>query len=123
MSVSPPIARLKRKLSVENLWLYVLAELCQGDSYPYDLVKAVERDFGFKPGKVLPYVVLSKLESEGFVKSYYVERRKYYRVTDKGRRLLEEGIAHLRTLVDRLAGVACSTGARPEAAEDTSRCE
>jgi len=106
VSVPPPVARLKRKLGVENLWLYVLAELCRGDSYPYDLVKAIERDFGFKPGKVLPYVVLSRLESEGFVESYFVERRKYYRVTEKGRELLAEGLTHLKVLTRRLVEVA-----------------
>lgn len=106
MSVPAPLARLKRKTSVENLWLYVLAELCRGDVYPYELVKAIERDFGFRPGKVLPYVVLSKLEDEGFVESYQVERRKYYRATERGRKLLAEGIDYLRALADRLTDVA-----------------
>ncbi|MEM4454682.1 MAG: PadR family transcriptional regulator [Thermofilaceae archaeon] len=106
MSISSPLARLKRKTSVENLWLYVLAELCRGDVYPYELVKAIERDFGFRPGKVLPYVVLSKLEDEGFVESYQVERRKYYRATEEGRKLLIEGVNYLRSLADKLMDVA-----------------
>jgi len=38
-----------------------------------------------KAGKVLPYVVLSKLEEEGFVESYSRERRRYYRITERGR--------------------------------------
>lgn len=106
MSVSSPIVRLKRKLGVENLWLYVLAELCREDNYPYDLVKAIQRDFGFRPGRVLPYIVLSKLESEGLVESYYAERRKYYRVTEKGRKVLAEGVSYLKSLSEKLASVA-----------------
>lgn len=97
-----PLGRLKRKTGVENLWLYVLAELSRNDSYPYEVAKAIEDDFGFNPGKVLPYVVLNKLENEGFVESYWSERRRYYRLTDKGKNLLADGIAHLKELVTRL---------------------
>lgn len=97
---------MRRKTGVENLWLYILAELCRSDSYPYELVKAIERDFGFKPGRVLPYVVLSKLEEGGFVESYQSERRRYYRVTGRGRELLGEGIAHLTALAGKLKDVA-----------------
>jgi len=102
VSTPKPLARLARKVGVENLWLYILAELAQGDSYPYELVKAVERDFGVKAGKVLPYVVLSKLEAEGFVESYVRERRRYYRITERGRWLLREGVAYLRSLAEKL---------------------
>lgn len=102
MTVPKPLARLARKVGVENLWLYVLAELARGDSYPYELAKAIERDFGVKVGKVLPYVVLSKLEEEGFVESYSRERRRYYRITERGRQLLEEGVNYLRELADKL---------------------
>ena len=102
MSAPKPLARLARKVGVENLWLYVLAELSRGDSYPYELAKAIERDFGVKTGKVLPYVVLSKLEAEGFVESYERERRKYYRITERGRQLLKEGVSYLRGLADKL---------------------
>ncbi len=100
--VPKPLARLARKIGIENLWLYVLAELSRGDSYPYELAKAIERDFGVKPGKVLPYVVLSKLEEEGFVESYNLERRRYYRITEQGRRLLKEGVSYIRELADKL---------------------
>ena len=106
MSEPAPLTRLKRKLGVENLWLYVLAELCRGDSYPYELSKAIEDHFGIKPGRVLPYVVLSKLEGEGLVESYQQGRRRYYRVTEKGRALLQQGLEYLRSLSDKLASIA-----------------
>lgn len=97
-----PLARLLRKTGIENLWLYILAELCRGDSYAYELVRRIEEDFGVRPGKVLPYLVLGKLEGEGFVESYSSERRKYYRATEEGRQLLREGIAHLQALATKL---------------------
>ncbi len=106
VSESKPLSRLKRKTGVENLWLYVLAELSRSDCYPYEVAKAIESDFGFNPGKVLPYVVLSKLESEGFVESYWSERRRYYRLTDKGRKLLVDGVTHLKELATKLEKVA-----------------
>ncbi len=103
VSTPKPLARLVRKVGIENLWLYVLAELSRGDSYPYELVKSIERDFGVKPGKVLPYVVLSRLEAEGFVESYILERRRYYRLTERGRWLLREGVVYLRELAEKLS--------------------
>ncbi|MEZ0345675.1 MAG: PadR family transcriptional regulator [Infirmifilum sp.] len=106
-----PLDRLRRKVGVENLWLYVLAELSRGDVYGYELAAAVERDFGFRPGRVLPYVVLGRLEEEGFVESYVRERRRYYRVTVEGRRLLEEGVRYLEGVASRLREVSGLRGA------------
>ncbi len=106
MSAPAPLRRLERKVGIENLWLYVLAVLCRGDSYPYELSRAIESHFGLRPGRVLPYVVLSRLESEGFVESYRRGRRRYYRVTERGRELLRQGVEYLRSLSGRLAEVA-----------------
>ncbi|ABL78861.1 PadR family transcriptional regulator [Thermofilum pendens] len=111
---SKPMRRLREKTGVENLWLYVLAELAKGDCYPYALRRAVLEDFGVDAGKVVFYVVTGKLEAEGFIEGYYRDRRKYYRITERGRRLLKEGIAYLRTLADRLERVSEGGAARCE---------
>lgn len=80
-----PLARLKRKLGIEVLWLFILAELKTEDKYPYGLISTIWKKYEIKPGKVLPYVVLKRLESEGYVTSYRDDGRHYYSITNKGR--------------------------------------
>ncbi|RLE67139.1 MAG: PadR family transcriptional regulator [Thermoprotei archaeon] len=97
-----PIRRLKRKLGIEVLWLFLLSQLAEGDSYAYELIKFIEEKYGFNPGKVLPYVVLKRLENEGYVESYLKDKRKYYRLTPQGIALLKEGIAYIKLVLNNL---------------------
>jgi DNA-binding PadR family transcriptional regulator len=101
-----PLERLKRKTGVENLWLYVLAELSRGEDYPYSLMKRIREDFSVEAGKVIFYVVTQKLEAEGFIESRYRERRKYYKATERGKEILREGIAYLSALSEKLARIS-----------------
>ena len=106
--MSTAYRRLVRKLTVENLWLYVLSLLKRGPLYGYEVVKRIEEKFGFKPGKVTCYMVLYKLQSEGLISSKRPSssnsgpQRKYYVLTKKGEKALEEAKAFLRNLSERL---------------------
>jgi len=88
-------SRLVRKLTTENLWLYILRLLKEGPLYGYELRRKVEEEFGFKPGTVTCYIVLRMLEQEGLIASKKVEGnskgppRKYYILTREGREALE----------------------------------
>ena len=44
-----PLARLKRKLTKEILWIYLLNLLKEREMYAYEIRKELERKFGFKP--------------------------------------------------------------------------
>jgi PadR family transcriptional regulator PadR len=101
-----PLERLKRKTGVENLWLYVLAELARGEDYPYSLIKRIREDFGIEAGKVIFYVVTQKLEEEGLIRSHYVERRKYFAITEQGREVLRQGISYLKELSEKLSSIS-----------------
>lgn len=100
--------RLVRKLTVENLWLYVLSLLKGGPLYGYEIVKRIEERFGFKPGRVTCYIVLYKLQSEGLIASASSEtdsrgpQRKYYVLTRKGEKTLETAKSFLRELSEKL---------------------
>ena len=48
------------------------------------------------------YIVLYKLESEGLINSEFQQRRKYYTLTEKGRKALEQARAYFKTLSARL---------------------
>jgi len=100
--------RLVRKLTTENLWIYVLRLLKDGPLYGYEVRKKIMETFGFKPGMVTCYIVLHKLEGEGLIEAKEVKGtslgppRKYYVLTDKGREALEKAKIFLRGLYESL---------------------
>ncbi len=96
---NPPLARLYKKTTVETLWLYILASLIsEGPTYGYNVRKIIANKFGFKPSTVTLYTVLYRLERLG----YLVKQGDTYSITEKGRKLLEEGINHLEKTVSLL---------------------
>jgi DNA-binding PadR family transcriptional regulator len=100
--------RLAQKLTVENLWLYVLSLLKEGPLYGYEVVKRIEERFGFKPGRVTCYIVLHKLQTEGLIASAASKadsrgpQRKYYTLTREGEKALETAKDFLLDLVSKL---------------------
>lgn len=77
--------------------LLLLSLLEQGDRYGYEIIRELDERsdnvFRFKEGTLYP--VLHKLENNGYVKSYMAKgdtgkERKYYRLTPKGVKQLDE---------------------------------
>ncbi len=102
METEAPFARLERVTTRGNLWLYILSALRKRKVYAYGLRDEVEREFGWKPSLIMSYVVLYKLERDGFIRSEFEGRRKYYSVTEKGKKLLRKGKNFLRALERKL---------------------
>ena len=99
---SKPLMRLKRSLTTENLWLYILSTLRQKRTYAYALNSQIEKRFGWRPGLITSYLVFYKLEAEGLITSEYDERRKYYEITAKGKRARLEGKRLMTKLAKKL---------------------
>ncbi|VVB98523.1 Transcriptional regulator PadR-like family protein [uncultured archaeon] len=98
-----PIKRLRNLLTAGNLWLYVLSLIRQGGKvYAYELPDKIEKDFFFRPSRVMIYVVLYKLEAEGLISSEFEERRKYYHLTEAGKKTLEKAKDYFALLAKRL---------------------
>ncbi len=98
-----PLRRLKHTLTKENLWLYIFSVLRRrGKVYAYGLGEEMERQFGWRHGLITSYVVLYKLESEGLITSEYEERRKYYKLTPKGRKALAGAKAYMKKMAESL---------------------
>ncbi len=98
-----PLRRLRRLLTSENLWLYVLSLLKRRKSlYAYELDEAIEKRFGFRPNKIMIYIVLYRLEAEGLIRSEFQERRKYYALTEKGDDALGQARGYFKTLSAKL---------------------
>ncbi|MCD6373540.1 MAG: helix-turn-helix transcriptional regulator [Thermococcus sp.] len=105
-----PMERLKTKITKEVLWLYILRLLKERPMYAYELKEKIKEAFDFEPATVSSYVVLYKLEKDGYVTAEWQESqtgkpsRKYYRLTPKGEKLLEEGISFLEETLEKLRG-------------------
>ncbi|MFX0168792.1 MAG: PadR family transcriptional regulator [Candidatus Hodarchaeota archaeon] len=101
--------RLVRRTTTENLWLYVLTLLEERNYFAYELRNAVKERFGVEMASVTGYVLFYKLQRDGLVELSEKRRegnrptRKYYRITDMGRRSLADAKEFLQLLVKVLA--------------------
>lgn len=102
--------------------LLVLSLLATGDKYGYEMIAALEarsdHTFTLKEGTLYP--ILHNLESAGAVKAYEKEaptgrKRRYYHITKKGGRLLEEKRAEWRTFSRMVNAIVSEGEAIPQA--------
>ncbi len=102
--------RLVRKLTVENLWLYVLILLREEPRYGYEIRKAILERFGFEPDIVTAYAVLLSLRRAGYISVKELRRspegpkRKYYTITPKGEQALAQAKQFINGLRIKLFG-------------------
>ncbi|MHA1220686.1 MAG: PadR family transcriptional regulator [Candidatus Heimdallarchaeota archaeon] len=93
---SKAFRRLKKKITIENLWIYILRLLQEKDLYGYELRESIKATFGFEPATVTSYTILYKLEKDGLATVYIKDNpegrpdRKYYTITDQGRKAMVE---------------------------------
>ena len=96
--------RLVRKLTKENLWLYILSLLRESPLYGYEVRESIREKFGFNPSRVTCYAVLLTLRQAGYVAMERTERggegppRKYYKITAKGSEMLDKAKHYLNEL-------------------------
>jgi len=77
----------------------ILAQLAKHDSYGYEINKMVQSitndEFELKESTL--YTAFRRLETSGYILSYWGDenvgaRRRYYTITDEGRKLYEENL-------------------------------
>ena len=82
----------------------VLSVLRRGDSYGYRIIRELSGSIAVSESTLYP--ILRRLEAGGLLTDYSVEHngrlRKFYRVTDAGRAMLEEFIENLQEMIDIL---------------------
>lgn len=86
-----PLFRLADSLTHANLWLSILALASNSPVYAYQLPADIHSRFGFKPSRLMVYLVLYKLEGEGLLHSFEKGQRRYYTLTAGGKKCLTEG--------------------------------
>ncbi|MDU4890418.1 MAG: helix-turn-helix transcriptional regulator [Clostridium sp.] len=89
--------KINKELLKGSTTILILSILNRKDMYGYEMIKEIEDRsqgvFSFKEGTLYP--ILHGLEHENFIESYWdlgegKRKRKYYRITESGKRILEE---------------------------------
>jgi DNA-binding PadR family transcriptional regulator len=99
----------KDLLPLTHLSFLILLALAEGDRHGYAIIKAVQRHWGstFSPGTGTFYSALKRMRSEGLVRESSPptgatsadQRRRYYTMTDFGRRVLRAEAERLEDVV------------------------
>ena len=97
-SLMQPIERLKKKVLIENLWIFILRLLKSKDYYGFEIRNKIKKEFGFLIGNVTAYKVFYLLEKDGYVTSFTKGNIKYYRITNKGKKELDQASKFLKSL-------------------------
>jgi len=98
--VSKAYRRLVRKLTVEVLWLYVAKVLADsGPMRAYDIRKAIEERFSFRPKAMTVYTVVYRMVGEGLLQPVRVGDSTVYRLTELGLREFETALKYLRRVL------------------------
>jgi len=106
------------------LTLCVLALLNRHDSYAYEIASTLSDAIDMGEGTIYP--LMRRMQSDGQVETYMVESpsgpsRKYYRLTDAGRRALEAQTSEWRAFVAAVEAVmAADAEPAPQAAAVTT---
>ena len=94
-----------------NVETMILAVLNDGSNYGYQLVQELNAKspelLQFGEGTIYP--VLHRMEKRGVINAFWQEgetgrKRKYYRLTTRGKRQLEENLSQWQSLVEVMTG-------------------
>lgn len=105
--------RLVRKVTVENIWMYILRMLVERPLYAYEVRKILKSRFDFNVATITIYMVLYKMEQEGLIKKSSKKesvRRQYYEITPLGLKTLKDGLSLLEKTLKNLGLPESSIG-------------
>ena len=94
--------RLDRQLLAGNLWLYIVSLCSKGKVHAYALPSLIEARFGFKPSRIMCYIVVYRLKAEGLIAAAQAGRRVMYKSTPLGKNQLAQAKYKIKSLLARL---------------------
>jgi DNA-binding PadR family transcriptional regulator len=89
-SDTPEMRRLRKSLTTETLWFWILKLLSKRPRHAYVLRHDIKDEFSFMPGNVTCYKVLYFLKRGGYVITKNEGRKKIYYITHKGKNELRK---------------------------------
>ncbi|MDT7865340.1 MAG: PadR family transcriptional regulator [Desulfurococcales archaeon] len=91
------LARLKKKLTIENLWMYIVRILEKhGPLKAYEIKKKLAEEYGIKPATITVYIVVYKMRREKLLETVEVGGETLYKPSEKGVAALKEA----KTILD-----------------------
>ncbi|MCS7108663.1 MAG: PadR family transcriptional regulator [Sulfolobales archaeon] len=104
MAESKAYERLQRKITIENLWLYIIKVLKDSSELrAYDIKKELSHRFNVKPATITVYAVIYKMVKEGLIEPVKNSEGLRYRVTEKGIKTFEQGIKYINEIIGMLS--------------------
>ena len=99
-----PGFRTGRKLAAADLQLLILALLAEKPSHGYELIKELEERSGgfYRPSPGMIYPALTYIEEIGHATVEAEGTKKLYRITDEGRRYLDQNRAVVDAILSEL---------------------
>jgi DNA-binding PadR family transcriptional regulator len=97
-----PSERLKNRIEIENLWLFILSLLSHGPKSGKELKLIISERFDFVTGTVTAYKVLYFLEAGEYVVAERSGKYVTYTITKKGKAELNVGKRLLASYARRL---------------------
>ena len=104
MSEPRALARLRKKLTVENLWLYVISIL-KSEGRPlkaYDIKVRLREKYGINPPAVTVYTVLYRMVRDGLLERTREGGDIVYSVTERGLSAHRVGLAIIEETLAKL---------------------
>ncbi|WP_440059133.1 PadR family transcriptional regulator [Thermogladius sp. 4427co] len=100
------LERLKRKLTVENLWLYVTKVLIDNPNplRAYDIRRLIKEKYGISPPAITVYTVIYRMTREGLLTRVSSGDQTFYRVSEKGIETFKLGLGFIEQVLNLLKG-------------------
>ncbi|MEL9939428.1 MAG: helix-turn-helix transcriptional regulator [Ignisphaera sp.] len=97
---SKAVRRLKRKLTVEMLWIYIAKALMDKEPLKgYDIVKILKNDMGIKASTITIYSVVYRMAREGLLETVKSDGETLYKLSQRGREEFEKAVKFLESII------------------------
>ncbi len=80
---------------------YILKLLSSGPKHGYAIIKSIENETGWEPSSGGIYTTLHELEKKRLIVKFKEGRRKYYKLTEDGKKFIEKFDKSLNEMKDR----------------------
>jgi len=100
--ITPALVRLDRQLLFGNLWIYIVSICAKKPMHAYALPSEIEKKFGFKPSRIMCYIVAYRLKGEGLLTIKEQGRRVCYVASELGKSQLAQARHKLQTIGAKL---------------------
>lgn len=104
MTEPKALKRLKRKLTVENLWLYVINSILRRGQpvRAYTVRKMIREYHGLNVQTITVYMVVYRLAAEGLLEKITRDGETLYYVSEKGKNAYMAALDFIRETLEKL---------------------